>query len=162
MRDSTSYADPGLKMWDTFALATVLTLKSDPERPPFKGPAQSVQSQVSTDLGYCRKFNPFYNLNYSAWERAPWCRVTEKSHFSTLNVGLAGTGNQTRATCVAGSTRRLAIHYAFFMAIYSVCHFYFNDTESNKLSAQKWIFREMQMMRLIKILAMLNYMSWAS
>jgi hypothetical protein len=22
MRDSTSYADPGLKMWDTFALAT--------------------------------------------------------------------------------------------------------------------------------------------
>jgi hypothetical protein len=33
MRDSTSYADPGLKMWDTFALATFLTLKSDPERP---------------------------------------------------------------------------------------------------------------------------------
>jgi hypothetical protein len=25
--------DPGLKMWDTFALATVLTLKSDPEHP---------------------------------------------------------------------------------------------------------------------------------
>jgi hypothetical protein len=35
-------ADPGLKMWDTFALATVLTLKSDPERPLFKGAAQSV------------------------------------------------------------------------------------------------------------------------
>jgi hypothetical protein len=33
MRDSTSYADPGLKMRDTFALATVLTLKSDPDRP---------------------------------------------------------------------------------------------------------------------------------
>jgi hypothetical protein len=29
-------------MWDTFALATVLTLKSDPERPLFKGAAQSV------------------------------------------------------------------------------------------------------------------------
>jgi hypothetical protein len=33
MRDSTSYADPGLKMRDTFALATVLNLKSDPDRP---------------------------------------------------------------------------------------------------------------------------------
>jgi hypothetical protein len=33
MRDSTSYADPGLKMRDTFALATVLTLKSDPDHP---------------------------------------------------------------------------------------------------------------------------------
>jgi hypothetical protein len=38
MRDSTSYADPGLKMWDTFALATVLTLKSDPEPPSLKAP----------------------------------------------------------------------------------------------------------------------------
>jgi hypothetical protein len=47
MRDSTSYADPGLKMWDTFALATVLTLKFYPEHPLFKGAAQSVQSQVS-------------------------------------------------------------------------------------------------------------------
>jgi hypothetical protein len=35
-------------------------------------------------------------------------------HFSTLNVGLAGTGNQTQATCLAGSvSRRSAIHYAF-------------------------------------------------
>jgi hypothetical protein len=58
-------------------LATVLTLKSDPERPLFKGAAQS----VSTDLGYCNLFNPFYNFNCSAWERAPWRRVTEKSHF---------------------------------------------------------------------------------
>jgi hypothetical protein len=58
MRDSTSYADPGLKMWDTFALATVLTLKSDQERPLFKGATQSVQPQVSTDLGCCKKLNP--------------------------------------------------------------------------------------------------------
>jgi hypothetical protein len=113
MRDSTSYADPGLKMLDTFALATVLTLKSDPELPLFKGSAQSVQPQVSTDLGYCKNFNPFYHLNCSAWERGPWRRVTEKSHFSTLNVGLAATENRTRATCMAGSvTRRSAIHYA--------------------------------------------------
>jgi hypothetical protein len=71
------------------------------------------------DVGHLRlrsyKFvNPFYNLNCSAQERVPWRRVTEKSHFSTLNVGLAGTGNRTQATCSAGSvTRRSAIHYAF-------------------------------------------------
>jgi hypothetical protein len=55
-------------MWDTFfALATVLTLKSDPESPPyFKGAAQSVQPQVSTDLATANFFNPFYNLNCSA------------------------------------------------------------------------------------------------
>ncbi len=64
-------------------------------------------------LRYCKFFNPFYNLNCSARERAPWRRVTEKCHFSTLNVGLAGTGNRTQATCLAGSvTRRSAIHYA--------------------------------------------------
>jgi hypothetical protein len=32
MGDSTSYADPGLKMRDTVALATVLTLNSDRDR----------------------------------------------------------------------------------------------------------------------------------
>jgi hypothetical protein len=65
-------------------------------------------------LHYWNFFNPFYNLNCSAWERAPWRRVTEKSPFSTLNVGLAGTyGNRTQATCLAVSvTRRSAIHYA--------------------------------------------------
>jgi hypothetical protein len=46
-------------------------------------------------------------------ENVPLSRVTEKSNFSTLNVGLAGTGNLTRATCMAGSvSRRSAIHYA--------------------------------------------------
>jgi hypothetical protein len=61
-------AFPGLKMWVTLACTTVKIL------------------------------NPFYNLNCCARERAPWPRVTEKSHFSTPNVGLAGTGNQTQAT----------------------------------------------------------------
>jgi hypothetical protein len=76
-------------------------------------PGQESNLEVSTDLGYFKVFNPFYNLNCSAWERASWRRGTEKSHFSTLNVGLAGTGNQTRATCMAGSiSRRSAIHYA--------------------------------------------------
>jgi hypothetical protein len=69
-------------------------------------------------LRYFKFFNPFHNLNCSARERAPWRRVTEKSHFSALNVGLAGTGNQTQATCLAGSiTRRSATHYAFVL-----CH----------------------------------------
>jgi hypothetical protein len=37
---------------------------------------------------------------------------TEKSHFSSLNVGLAGSGNRTRLPCVAGSVaRHSAIYY---------------------------------------------------
>jgi hypothetical protein len=62
-------------------------------------------------LRYCNFFNPFYNLNCSAWERAPG--LQKRATFSTLNVGLAGTRNRTRATCVASSgTNRSAIHYA--------------------------------------------------
>jgi hypothetical protein len=34
--------------------------------PISKGAAQSIQPQVSTDLGYCKFFNVFYNLNCSA------------------------------------------------------------------------------------------------
>jgi hypothetical protein len=111
MRDSTSYAVLGLKMWDTFALATVLTLKSDPERPPFKGAALSVQPQVSTTA----KNLTHFIISIAVLENVPPDAglQTEKSHFSTLNVGLAGTGNRTWSTCVAGSvTRRSAIHYA--------------------------------------------------
>jgi hypothetical protein len=68
-------------------------------------------------LRYCKFLNPFYNLNCSARER----RVTENRHFSTLNVGLAETGNRTQATCLAGSvTRCSAIHYAliFYFIFY--------------------------------------------
>jgi hypothetical protein len=72
MRDSTSYADPGLKMRDTFAVATVLTLKSDPRLPShffysqYRVPYSQSNLKVSTDLGYCKVFNLFYNLNCSA------------------------------------------------------------------------------------------------
>jgi hypothetical protein len=48
MRDSTSYADPGLKMWDTFALATVLNLKLDPDRPPIAMHSQSNLESAQT------------------------------------------------------------------------------------------------------------------
>jgi hypothetical protein len=61
MRDSTSYADPGLKMRDTFALATVF----DSEvfrlfKAAIEYRVQFSQSnlKVSTDLGYCKVFNP--------------------------------------------------------------------------------------------------------
>jgi hypothetical protein len=43
----------------------------------------------------------------------PNAGLHKRATFSTLNVGLAGTGNQTRATCVASSVAsRSAIHYA--------------------------------------------------
>jgi hypothetical protein len=77
MRDSTSYADQGLKMWDTFALATVLTLKSDPERPLFKGAAQSVQPQVSRDVGYCKFFTHFI-ISIAVLENVPPDAVLQK------------------------------------------------------------------------------------
>jgi hypothetical protein len=44
----------------------------------------------------------------------PDAGLQKRATFSDLNVGLAGTGNQTPATCVASSdTNRSAIHYAF-------------------------------------------------
>jgi hypothetical protein len=43
----------------------------------------------------------------------PDAGLQKRATFSTLNIDLAGTGNQTRATCVASSgTIRSAIHYA--------------------------------------------------
>jgi flagellar basal body P-ring protein FlgI len=40
--------------------------------------------------------------------------LQKRDNFFTLIVGLAGTGNQTRSTCVAGSgVNRSAIHYDF-------------------------------------------------
>jgi hypothetical protein len=65
MRDSMSYADPGLKMRDTIALATVFTLKSDPDHPLTIYHSQSnLKSQQTLATAKC--FNPFYNLNCSA------------------------------------------------------------------------------------------------
>jgi hypothetical protein len=59
---------------------------------------------------------------------------TEKSHFSTLNVGLAGTGNRTQATCLAGSvTRRSAIHYAFPLRFFNLAQFIFQDITKTNL-----------------------------
>jgi hypothetical protein len=49
----------------------------------------------------------------------PDAGLQKKNTFSTLNVGLAGTVNQTQATCVASSVaRRSATHNAFFFYLY--------------------------------------------
>jgi hypothetical protein len=87
MRYSTSYADPGLKMWDTFACASAI-------------------------------FSTHFIISIAVLENVPRdAGLQKRDTFSTLNVGLAGTGNQTRATCLASSgTNRSAIHYAFFRA----------------------------------------------
>jgi hypothetical protein len=77
MRDSTSYADPGLKMWDTFALATVLTLKSDPERLPFKGQSNLKSPQTLATANFLIHFR----ISIAVLENLP-----------------PGTGLQKRAT----------------------------------------------------------------
>jgi hypothetical protein len=63
-------------------------------------------------LRYCKFCKPFCIFNCSAWERAPWRRVTEKSHLFHSKRRSGKTRNRTRATCVAGSgDNRSAIHY---------------------------------------------------
>jgi hypothetical protein len=42
------------------------------------------------------KFLTHFIISIAVLENVPLSRVTEKSKFSTLSVGLAGTGNQTQ------------------------------------------------------------------
>jgi hypothetical protein len=74
---------PGLKMWDIFACATA-------------------------------NFLTHFIITIAVLEKVPpGAGLQKRATFSTLNVGLAGTGNQTQATCVASSgPSRSAIHYA--------------------------------------------------
>jgi hypothetical protein len=82
---------PGLKMWDTFACATA-------------------------------KFLTHFIISIAVLENVPPDEGLQKrATFSTLNVGLAGTGNRPRATCVASSgTNRSALHYATNGWFYSI------------------------------------------
>jgi hypothetical protein len=75
---------PGLKMWDTFTCATA-------------------------------NFSTYFIISIKVLENVPPdAGLQKRDTFSTLNVGLARTGNRTRATCVASSgTICSAIHYAF-------------------------------------------------
>jgi hypothetical protein len=51
----------------------------------------------------------------------PDAGLQKRATFSTLNVGLDGTGNQTRSTCVASSgTNRSAIHYALWVTCFEM------------------------------------------
>jgi hypothetical protein len=118
IRDSRSYADPGLKMRDTFALATVFDSEVGPAAPlslfllitraEYRVPSVSPTSKSQQTLATA-KFLTHFIISIAVLENVSLSRVTEKSNFSTLN----GTGNRTRATCMAGSvSRRSAIQYA--------------------------------------------------
>jgi hypothetical protein len=55
-----------------------------------------------------------YIVKLQCLQRSPDAGLQKRATFSTKIVGLSGTGNQTRATCKAGSgTNRSAIHYNF-------------------------------------------------
>jgi hypothetical protein len=64
-------------------------------------------------LRYC-KFITHFIISIAVLENVPPdAGLQKRATFSTLNVGLAETRNQTQATCVAGTVaRRSAIHYA--------------------------------------------------
>jgi hypothetical protein len=112
MRDSTSYADPGLKMWDTFALATDLRLQS-PTRTALGIAMHSQSNLKSPPTLATANYLTQFRISIALLEHVlPDAGLQKRTTFSTLNVGLAGTGNQTRATCVAGSVaKRSANHY---------------------------------------------------
>jgi hypothetical protein len=62
-------------------------------------------------------------ISIAVLEMPPGAGLQKRATFSTLNVGLAGTGNRTWATCVASSgTNRSAIYYALFCRL-SYCIF---------------------------------------
>jgi hypothetical protein len=56
-------------------------------------PRTGVQPQSLNRLLATAKKLSNYTVQLQCLQHAPGGRVTEKSHFSTLNVGLAGTGN---------------------------------------------------------------------
>jgi hypothetical protein len=84
---------PGLKMWDTFACL--------------------LQKKLT-----------HFIISIAVLENVPpGAGLQKKSTFSTPNVGLSGTGNRTRATCVASSgTSRSAIRQ--FLSILRFRHFW--------------------------------------
>jgi hypothetical protein len=68
------------------------------------------------DVGHLRfALLTYFIISISVLENVPPdAGLQKRATFSTLNLGLAGTGNQTGATCVSSSgTNRSAIHYAY-------------------------------------------------
>jgi hypothetical protein len=115
---STSYADPGNKMREHLCFHLLFYFRV--RLGTWQGSTSTVQPPRSLHrlLATLKIINPFYNLNCSAWERTPDAGLQKRATFSTLNIGLAGTGNQTRATCVASSVvTRSAIHYTYIIPL---------------------------------------------
>jgi hypothetical protein len=106
---------PGLKMWDTFAF-DCFDFKVR-RRTAATNPGLHRQSNLKSPQTtcYCKNVIQLHR----AIEVPAMCPRTQgyiKSHFSTLNVCLAGTGNRTQANCLVGIfARRSAIHYASIM-----------------------------------------------
>jgi hypothetical protein len=64
----------------------------------------------------------------------PDADLQKRTNFSTLMVGLSGTGDQTQATCVACSGDRLsAIHYDQGRVDYAISQWIFNENFRNFL-----------------------------
>jgi hypothetical protein len=96
MRYSTSYKDPRHKMRELlcFCLFWIQSQTRDRARVCTDSPTSH---KVSTDV---------------AWKGPPDAGLQKTANYSTLIVGLAGTGDWTQATCVVGSgTNHSAIHY---------------------------------------------------
>jgi hypothetical protein len=93
-------------MWDTFACATAKNLTH-------------------------------FMISIAVLENVPAdAELQKRATFSTLIMGLAGSGNQTRATCIASSgTDRSAIHYAFPNTVARV--WFFSRNLSTILNRQK-------------------------
>jgi hypothetical protein len=94
-------------------LSSVLTSKSD------SGPCKGLHRQSNLPRSLHRLlttaiFLTHFIISIAVLENLPPdAGLQKRATFSTLNVGLAGTGNQTWVTCVASSsTNRSAIHYA--------------------------------------------------
>jgi hypothetical protein len=97
-------------------------------------------------LRYCNFFNLFYNLNCSAWERAPWRRVTEKSHlFHSKRRSGRDRESNTRATRMASSgTNRSTVHFAFPKLVIDTFNYYFffhTMTNYGQPKVGKWMRR---------------------
>jgi hypothetical protein len=68
---------------------------------------------------YCIFCYPAIQCNCSAYNVPPDAGLQKRAAFSTLIVGLAETGDRTRATCVTGSgVSPSAMHYDFLDTCY--------------------------------------------
>jgi hypothetical protein len=100
-------------------LLAVFTSELDPR------PGEGLHWQINRPQSLHRpwllqSFNLTVQCNCNACNVPPDAGIQKRANFSTIIVGLSGTGDQTRASKVAGSgTNRSAIHYDSFPAGYN-------------------------------------------